>query len=116
MTLSRPQVPVVSMLGGTSQIVRGDPPSASVRRSLPPAKKAIDRLSGDQNGETAPSVPAIGSGSGVESERTQRLRTPFEAATKTIRRPSGDTASPDMSTLTPKVVFAGSLIGKTTTG
>jgi hypothetical protein len=41
-----------------SQMTTGDPPSTEIFLSLPPAKKAIDRLSGEKNGDAASSVPA----------------------------------------------------------
>jgi hypothetical protein len=40
-----------------SQMSIGEPPSASMRLSWPWAKKPRDRLSGDQKGQDAPSVP-----------------------------------------------------------
>src|SRR5205085_11933617 len=42
---------------GLLQSVIGGPPEASIFLSLPSAKKPIDRLSGDQKGYAAPSVP-----------------------------------------------------------
>ena len=41
-----------------SQITTGGPPLSVSFLSLPSAKNASDRLSGDQNGDAAPSVPA----------------------------------------------------------
>ena len=38
----------------------GGPPAMSMRFNLPVAKNPIERLSADQNGKLAPSVPAIG--------------------------------------------------------
>ena len=55
MTLLRLHAP--GNVASASQIVRSCPPSASIRVSLPTAVKAIDRLSGDQDGALAPSVP-----------------------------------------------------------
>src|SRR5258708_30935562 len=43
-----------------SQMVNGGPPEDSIFLSLPPAKNAMKRLSGDQKGYVAPSVPAKG--------------------------------------------------------
>src|SRR5258706_525964 len=43
---------------GASQIVKTAPPSASIFLSFPLAKKPMERLSGDQKGREAPSVPA----------------------------------------------------------
>ena len=45
---------------GASQIVCGGPPAMSTFFSLPPAKNARNRLSGDQNGRSTPSVPGSG--------------------------------------------------------
>ena len=45
---------------GASQIFCGGPPVTSTFFSLPSAKNARNRLSGDQNGRVAPSVPASG--------------------------------------------------------
>src|SRR5712691_13454804 len=56
---------------GASQSVCDGPPDTSILLSLPCAKKAMDLLSGDQNGRTAPSVPVKGRASGASSERTQ---------------------------------------------
>ena len=65
----------------------------STLRSLPPATNATKRLSGDQIGRSAPSVPARGRASSWSSERTQiRWRPPRSSTSKAIRRPSGDTA------------------------
>ena len=43
-----------------SQIVTGEAPPTSIRFNLSCVKKAIERLSGDQKGNTAPSVPGTG--------------------------------------------------------
>src|SRR5690349_20076638 len=43
---------------GASPTVNVGPPEASILLSLPPAKNPMYRLSGDQNGAIAPSVPA----------------------------------------------------------
>src|SRR6476646_5838894 len=56
------------------------------------AKKAIDRLSGDQNGWSAPSVFGIGCASVSPTALTQRLDLPFSVAMKAILLLSGDTA------------------------
>src|SRR5262249_17356729 len=37
---------------------RGAPPETATRRSLPPAKKATDRPSGEKNGSCAPRLPS----------------------------------------------------------
>src|SRR5439155_23311474 len=72
----------------------GTPPVVSIFLSLPPAKNAMNRLSGDQNGNDAPSVPGRACASTPSSGRIQiwdaaRLL----AATNARRRPSGDSAS-----------------------
>ena len=43
---------------GRSQIATGEPPSTDTRFSFPPAQKPIDFESGDQNTNSAFSVPA----------------------------------------------------------
>ena len=45
---------------GASQIVCGAPPSTPTRFIFPAAKKPSERLSGDQKGFEAPSLPATG--------------------------------------------------------
>ena len=57
---SRFQVP--PRLSGASQIVTGSPPEMSIRFSFCSAKNPICRLSGDQKGDKAPSVPASACG------------------------------------------------------
>src|SRR5687768_11583842 len=63
----------------------------SSRFSLPSAKNPTDRLSGDQKGEAAPSVPASGCAVVDASDRSQRREAPSPDAAKTIWRPSGET-------------------------
>jgi len=60
--------------------------------SFPNAKNAMKRLSGDQNGVYAPSVPGNGRSAGVSKSRTQSDCTPLAVATKATWRPSGETA------------------------
>jgi hypothetical protein len=71
----------------------GKPPPISMRFSLPSAKNPIDRLSGDQKGEIAPSVPAKGCAVTASSGRIQRRDAPSPEATKTSFRPSGEIAN-----------------------
>src|SRR5262245_22133965 len=52
---SLPQLPPRPL--GASQIDSGGPPEASILRSFVPMKKAMERLSGDQKGYVAFSVP-----------------------------------------------------------
>jgi hypothetical protein len=61
--------------------------------SLPAAKKPIDRLSGDQNGNSAPSVTG-NSRAADPSGRTQSLEIPPEEGTNATERPSGEIALP----------------------
>jgi hypothetical protein len=53
----------------------------------------MDRLSGDQKGKVAPSVPASGCAIVVASGRSHRRDGPSPAATNTIWRPSGESAT-----------------------
>ena len=55
MTLSRLQLP--PRPDGASQSACAGPPAIGTRFSLPSAKNAMCRLSGDQNGNVPPSVP-----------------------------------------------------------
>src|SRR5262245_49913725 len=70
--------------------VCGAPPPTSIRFNLPSAKYPTDRLSGDQNGVAAPSVPASGCADVADSDRSQRREGPLPDATKTIWLPSGE--------------------------
>src|SRR4029077_10609526 len=80
-------------LSVASHKVMGGPPETSIFLSFPPAKKPRKRLSGDQKGDEAPSVPAIACAVSASSERTHRRFLPSALlATKAIRRPSGETA------------------------
>jgi hypothetical protein len=54
---------------GASASVTGCPPAMSIFFSFPPAKNPISRLSGDQNGQPAPSVPAKGWAAGESRAR-----------------------------------------------
>ena len=59
--------------------------------SLPPAMNPTNRLSGDQNGRSTPSVPASDRASSASSGRIQIRRLPSPSAANTMLRPSGDT-------------------------
>ena len=83
---------------GTSHSVWGGPPDASTFFSFPVTKKPIKRLSGDQKGNSAPSVP--GSNCAV-SESIERTHRPV-AAMNASRLPSGEIAMP-----LPYAVFSG---------
>src|SRR5258708_27114472 len=91
MTSSRFHVPGGVMSAPHS--ARMAPPAASMRRSFPSEMKAIERLSGDQNGAVAFVVPARGCGTVLSSERTQSIVVPAASgATNANRRPSGEIA------------------------
>ena len=60
---------------GASQIVCGAPPSTATRFIFPAAKKPSERLSGDQKGFEAPSLPAT-SRTTVESRARRKSRGP----------------------------------------
>src|ERR1700693_1770329 len=64
------------------------PPEASISLSFPSEKKPIERLSGDQNGNRPPSVPASAAAAPVRSDWSQS----FPPAPKTARSPSGESA------------------------
>src|SRR5262245_10553092 len=81
------------------------PPVASILFSLPPAKNPMKRLSGDQNGKAASSVPASGCALKASSGRTHKRLFPDDSeATNARRSPSGESANE------PKPVFSGGLI------
>ena len=71
----------------------GEPPSASMRLSWPWAKKPRDRLSGDQKGQDAPSVPVRAEAFRASSDWMYICDLPGEPATNAIRRPSGEMAT-----------------------
>src|SRR5262245_9425691 len=75
----------------TANVCTG-PPDASTHLSLPSATNPILRLSGDQNGWLAPSVPPIGCETTASSERSHSCVFPFAFAANTRRRPSGEIA------------------------
>src|SRR5215471_2259979 len=77
---------------GASANVVTNPLLTSIRLSFPPAKKPMERLSRDQNGSAAFSVPTSGR---VSADSIERSRKPagLESATKTIFSPSGEIAN-----------------------
>src|SRR5262245_25988872 len=81
-----------------SQIVWIEPPSASTLRSRPPWKKAIERLSGDQNGLFGIRVPSRRRASRDSRERTHNQVLPWGSSpTNANRRPSGEsTGAPSL--------------------
>src|SRR5579863_2710202 len=88
-TPSRFQVP--PRLSGASHNVIGGPPDRSIFLSFPAAKNPRERLSGDQKGAEAPSVPANDCGVSASSERTQRSVLPSSlTATNATCWPSGE--------------------------
>jgi hypothetical protein len=85
-----------------AQSLCAGPPEASILLRLPAAKQPMRRLSGDQNGTVAPSVPVSGWATLESSFRTQSCTLPEgSVAVKARRRPSGETAT------VPNVVFSG---------
>src|SRR5262249_16494594 len=97
---------------GTSHRVCGGPPEASTFLSLPAMKNPIERLSGDQNGNEASSVPFNGCAVRESSARTHNLGLPSAPAWEyTIRLPSGEIAIP-----LPKEGLSGAGSWKRTTG
>src|SRR5688572_14185334 len=73
MTPSAPQVPLVNGPDSTSLITTAGPSGRSKRFNLSSVKKASDWLSGDQNTDTPPSVPASGHASRSATGRIQTL-------------------------------------------
>ena len=71
----------------------GGAPKTPIRFRLPSAKKPIDRLSGDQNGSVAFSVPAKARGEMESSERSHNIDRLFSMPEKTTFCPSGDIAN-----------------------
>src|SRR5262249_35235619 len=74
----------------TGQSVCGRPPATSTFFNLPAEKNAKRRLSGDQKGDAASSVPATDWAVSESKARTHRNVLPSTVATKARRRPSGE--------------------------
>src|SRR5262245_40754762 len=90
MTPSRFQVPPRAF--GASHKVWVGLPAVSTVLSFCEAKKPMDRLSGDQNGNIAPSVPVRACGTSVSSCFTQmRILPELSRAVNASVRPSGET-------------------------
>ena len=88
MTPSAFQVPPARF--GALQIICTAPPVTLIFLIRPPEKKAISRLSGDQKGEEAPSVPLNSSGV-VDSNRLRKIALPASVdAVNASHRPSGE--------------------------
>src|SRR5688500_20381933 len=99
MTPSRFHVPPVAT--EARQSVTGEPPSSPTFFNLPLAKNPTKRLSGDQKGSDAPSVPSTGFASSPARERSHSWTWLPVAAVKASHLPSGDNA------MSPKLVFFG---------
>ena len=86
---SRPQAPKKPL--PLSQIVWTGPPSTPTRLSLPSAKNAISRPSGDQKAPRASSVPGMPRISRPSSERSAiEVRPPASWTQRRTRRASGE--------------------------
>ena len=95
MTPSRLHDPPVvpASASAASLITIGELPLISTRFSLPAEKNPIERLSGDQNGKSAPSVPASRRPSNEFKGRSHNAGAWLAVATrKTMLRPSGEMA------------------------
>ena len=91
MTLSSFHEPGTGM--AVAATITTGPPRMSTFLRVPPAMKATNRLSGDQNGASAPSVPGTGCAVGWSSRRIQSILPSLaSAAAKAKYRPSGDSA------------------------
>src|SRR5437870_10097843 len=85
------------------------PPVTSIFFSLPPAKNPMKRLSGDQKGRVASSVPESGCALIESSGRIHKRVFPeASVATKARRSPSGEIAKE------PKLAFSGGLMKRRT--
>src|ERR1700737_4139329 len=92
MTWLRFHVPPLSF--GASERTMGAPPPTSTFLSFPSAKNPTYRLSGDQNGWFAPSVPGSALAGSVASGCTHNIAGPGRAEAKTTTcRPSGEMAN-----------------------
>src|SRR5262245_25029808 len=70
-----------------------DPPSTSTRLILRAEKNPRDFPSGDQNGNSAPSVPAITRDKPDVSDRSDNIGCPSDVATNAMAPPSGEIAT-----------------------
>src|SRR5580693_5634636 len=113
---SAPQVPPRPI--AISQRARGGPPDTSNRFSLPLAKNPTERLSADQNGNVAPSVPSSGFAAAELSGLTHRSWRPSElTAEKTSHFPSGErVGGPGLIPVKTNLVFGGDVICDTIAG
>src|SRR5262249_21081238 len=100
---------------GTSATVTGEPPDASMVLSLASAKNPSERLSADQKGSIAPSVPGSGLAEGESRERSHSMVFPVASvAPKAKVRPSGEIAGapPKYPESVVKRVFSGGSISE----
>src|SRR5215469_11493887 len=79
---------------GTLQILDNVSCDRSTRCKPPPAPKAMDLLSGDQNGRLAPSAPRIRRALAASSGRTHNPVLPLATPMNAASRPSGEIAKP----------------------
>src|SRR5262245_38124278 len=99
---ARPHVPERPVPSVTSHSVTAAPPDESSRFSLPLAKNAIERLSGDQKTDVAPSVAGSTRASRLWSGRSHTfLRFVASVAMKASCEPLGDRARLVVSRLSP---------------
>src|ERR1700737_5159819 len=101
-----------------SHTIWGGPPPALILFNLPPPKKATSRLSGDQNGYIASSVPVRGCAVKEVSRRTYNRILPLSArAVNASLIPSGEsTGGPEDATMVMNPVPAGGRMYERTTG
>src|SRR5215831_14305099 len=90
-TITPSEFQVPPLLKGASQRVSTGPPAAETFFSLLSTKNPMYRLSGDQNGSVAPSVPASACAWSESSGRTH-IWLPSPIVAMATYRPSGDTA------------------------
>jgi hypothetical protein len=103
---SGPQAAPAKELGKV-QSVRTGPPDAAIILRVFVTEKTSDRLSGDQYGVEAPSVPGNTWPSSESMERTQIRPVPNRVTTAARRRPSGETVGTDALPLAPMNVNVG---------
>jgi hypothetical protein len=97
-TLSRLQVPPDGQPGLRHRDWAG-PPDMSTFFTIPSAKNATCRPSGDQKGRKAPSLPVRGVSSRESRDRTYNRLTSSKSSWSRIVRPSGETDKSGLSDL-----------------
>src|SRR5215212_6228405 len=105
---SRFQVPPVGVTTLASDC--GSPPSMSSRFNLLFAKKPIDRLSGDQNGYSPPSVPCSARGAVTSSDRIHNCGPRGPSAVNATCVESGEIAN-DLEPVVPDVLICNRISG-----